>query len=874
MGGEGGGAAVPVGGPGPDVPLRDGGVGVLGIVVQAVIAVVVDLHLDGVGLACVIGRCRIQGLDGGRLALIRVLGAVDPHLGGAVGAHRGAAVGAVLLPVAGGDDEAELVVLAVEVEHGDLAPAVGAGEGVMLGIHIAAVHIGAPHVHAAVVRGGGGLVVHDEAGLASDGFGVAHGGGLIDHTHMGDAGVGVVVAAAIRVLPAVGLLVMEHEVDLLALGVDGGGVVALRVERHIGFRLAPVVAETVVDFRGLPLGVRGLVVDGDAPVVGQDVVLFLAHVGIGRIGGSGGRRVGGLGRAGIQGDGGVRRDGGLDLAALDGHCLGAVHGGVHVAVLAVGEGGRVGGVLVLLAVVDGDEALVSTGEGDVVAAVILPIGDLGAVDVVAEGDHATGGCPTLLAVPIGIVGGAGLVHIHVGHGGRGRTGGAVVVDVPLVVGQQTRGAVVVGQHEGVGQLVLGAVLIGQRALVAGGVPVGDEHVGVLGGKILAQAVAQALEVGDLALEGLVHLGLEAEFGHGAVLHVVARLDAGGFGGVADDLLDPVDVVGVLADLLGELLLDGLHAIGVDVFDGIHTEAAHAQIPQLGEVVGLDVLHLLAFGVEVPHGAQAAFLHFLLIGVVGDVPIAFVEVGGGDALRVLLGGEARVAAGGAVVVAAGHALLVPGGHVGAGGLVEHHVGDDAHACRGALLDHVLEFGFRAQLGVELIAHGLVAGPPLRALDGFLRRRDLHIGHAFRAIGVGAFLGDGVPRLLERDHLDVFLAGGCGLFGLGDARNRDQRRARHRGDDTCRQDSSERPLSDHASLSSSSRFSPLPHGATRLADSVRIAAVSAYGRHWPRLFITDGAYVINHVHRISRNLQNVIGAACRTFAMTQKRRAPSP
>ena len=81
--------------------------------------------------------------------------------------------------------------------------------------------------------------------------------------------------------------------------------------------------------------------------------------------------------------------------------------------------------------------------------------------------------------------------------------------------------------------------------------------------------------------GLVHLGFEAEFGHGAVLHVIARLDARGFGGVPDDLLDPVDAVGVHADLLCELLLDGLHAVRVDVLDGIHAEAAHAGVPQRG-----------------------------------------------------------------------------------------------------------------------------------------------------------------------------------------------------------------------------------------------------------------------------------------------------
>ena len=66
--------------------------------------------------------------------------------------------------------------------------------------------------------------------------------------------------------------------------------------------------------------------------------------------------------------------------------------------------------------------LIPAGEGDVVAAVILPVGDLGAVDVVAEGDHASGGGPALLAVPVGAVGGTDLVHVHVRNGCGGGSG--------------------------------------------------------------------------------------------------------------------------------------------------------------------------------------------------------------------------------------------------------------------------------------------------------------------------------------------------------------------------------------------------------------------------------------------------------------------
>ena len=121
-------------------------------------------------------------------------------------------------------------------------------------------------------------------------------------------------------------------------------------------------------------------------------------------------------------------------------------------------------------------------------------------------------------------------------------------------------------------------------------------------------------------------------------------------------------------------------------------------------------------------------------------------------------------------------------VDAGGVVDDRIRDHADARGLALPDHVLKFSFGAFFGVKFVAYRLIARPPLRALDGFLRRRDLHIGHTFRTIGVGAFLGDRVPRLLERNHLDIFLLIGL-RFGLrlGHDRCRDQRSARHgRGD----------------------------------------------------------------------------------------------
>ena len=61
------------------------------------------------------------------------------------------------------------------------------------------------------------------------------------------------------------------------------------------------------------------------------------------------------------------------------------------------------------------------------------------------------------------------------------------------------------------------------------------------------------------------------------------------------------------------------------------------------------------------------------------------------------------------------------------------------CRVARGDHGLELGFRAQLGVELVADRLVGGPPFSALDGLHRRGDLYVAHTFGAVSLGTLLG---------------------------------------------------------------------------------------------------------------------------------------
>ena len=89
-------------------------------------------------------------------------------------------------------------------------------------------------------------------------------------------------------------------------------------------------------------------------------------------------------------------------------------------------------------------------------------------------------------------------------------------------------------------------------------------------------------------------------------------------------------------------------------------------------------------------------------------------------------------------------------VDAGGVVDDRIRDHADARGLALPDHVLKFSFGAFFGVKFVAYRLIARPPLRALDAFLRRRDLYVADAFGPQHFAAFAGDGFPIGLEHGH----------------------------------------------------------------------------------------------------------------------------
>ena len=139
-----------------------------------------DVH--GIGLAIVVGGSGVEGFHCGGFALVLVLGAVDPHFCGAGLIDRGLTVTTVLVPVLGGDDEAEIGEFAIEVERRHLAPAIGSGERMVRGRDIGSVSGGAPHVYASLAISLCGLVVHYETGLLPDGLGIADGQLPAGHT--------------------------------------------------------------------------------------------------------------------------------------------------------------------------------------------------------------------------------------------------------------------------------------------------------------------------------------------------------------------------------------------------------------------------------------------------------------------------------------------------------------------------------------------------------------------------------------------------------------------------------------------------------------------------------------------------------------------
>ena len=161
------------------------------------------------------------------------------------------------------------------------------------------------------------------------------------------------------------------------------------------------------------------------------------------------------------------------------------------------------------------------------------------------------------------------------------------------------------------------------------------------------------------------------------------------------------------------------------------------------------MYLRILGAQVSEVRQLTFLDLLLIGIVFDVVIrgepAVMEIGLLVQPRVAVMRE----------FGARHA----GAPVDACHVVDHRVGDHLHAVLVAGVHHALELVAGAELRLQLVAHWLIARPPLLAFDVLLRGGEQDELEVIRAEYIRALFGYGVPVVLEQ--LDADVRGDLGL-----------------------------------------------------------------------------------------------------------------
>ncbi len=307
----------------------------------------------------------------------------------------------------------------------------------------------------------------------------------------------------------------------------------------------------------------------------------------------------------MQGEGGTGPEGGGELP-------GGVHvhraPALHVAVVAGRERALEGPGEGRALVVDGDVRLGAAPEGDLVGAVVPPVGDGLAAGRVAEGDHGGDLPPCVLALPpVGVTG----VH-------RAAVRRAGVLVGPLVPGVHVGGSVRPRQHEDAGEGVGGAVLVVQGVADPLGVVVVDEDGG-LPARHVTPGLAEVLQVGEvLALEDPLEVPRVTELLHVAVAEVLGGRD--GLTGAVDRLLLPVRA------RVGQPGLDVGEVGGGHVLRGVDPEAVDAQRQQVVQVPGDPTPHVVLARVQVGELHELAVLHVGPVLVVGDGRAAVVHVG--------------------------------------------------------------------------------------------------------------------------------------------------------------------------------------------------------------------------------------------------------
>ena len=127
-----------------------------------------------------------------------------------------------------------------------------------------------------------------------------------------------------------------------------------------------------------------------------------------------------------------------------------------------------------------------------------------------------------------------------------------------------------------------------------------------------------------------------------------------------------------------------------------------------------------------------------------VPIGDFTGGAVAVVEVVVVVEPRVVI--LVMLGSGPAIRGTSRHV-----VDHGVDDDGHTGFATGVDHIGEFGSRAEFRLDFVAGRLVVDPPLSADDVLLRRAHFDpVVAGWPKVG-GAFLGQRVPGPLE--HLNA-------------------------------------------------------------------------------------------------------------------------
>lgn len=295
--------------------------------------------------------------------------------------------------------------------------------------------------------------------------------------------------------------------------------------------------------------------------------------------------------------------------------------------IAVGAGGEASlqrAVQIVVVIVEGDEALAATAEGDLVAAIVPPILEPRITDDIAEANHVIDLAPAMLAHP------AAAARVVAIEGRRGNvvaigSGWSLIGVVEREGGHHTRCAERMGQHESGGHFVLLGHLVGQHVSATSAmstlvvVIVHKDKRSIRIGKAPGSApVAQIAQL-ILATEHLTNGIRMTEFSDSAHASIFRLGD--GLVAQIDDLLEDIGS-GARGEAMSSVQvvqapIDDTQVSRPHVLGSIHTETGNTQVRQMVQEVNDLVAHPGIALVQVAQTDQLAVAHVCGVSIVGD-----------------------------------------------------------------------------------------------------------------------------------------------------------------------------------------------------------------------------------------------------------------